>query len=317
LVTDWTGLVGYQHEVMHTGVLRHLLADKKRGPSIAMELIERDVVSVSGIKTEARIKNFKGKPDLIAAVDVGEPEPIDLAVETKVDSTATPEQLKAEALLPVRGILLALGITALAVPTPVPWVEGWKVITPRDWATLLRENGALDDPVLETYLSAVDREAELHATAWERAGTGLHPGELRPQGRHPMLQHYAWLARLREATEHPQRWWTNVNRSGPTMQIELPRVHGADDAVTRILQFMCSEKVRRLCLMVGSRTNGTDIRHAVAIAQDNLDDCWQRPLRAVSASARFATVASRDFTALGAPEAAQRTQRLIGELAAS
>src|SRR4051794_35359204 len=94
-LTTWVELVGYQHEFVHTGVLRALLQDPNHHRAVASALVRKTVQSVEWVETEKRVSPAKGKVDLVAQVLVGKPRPrpYRIAVEVKVGSSCRRDQL--------------------------------------------------------------------------------------------------------------------------------------------------------------------------------------------------------------------------------
>lgn len=60
LQRSWPQIVGYRHEILHTGVLRHLL-DGEMGPRVASALTGLHVAKVDWYDTEDRLPGRKGK----------------------------------------------------------------------------------------------------------------------------------------------------------------------------------------------------------------------------------------------------------------
>jgi hypothetical protein len=95
---SWVELVGYQHEVVHTGVLNYLLdygsdaADQTR-TRVAAALLDEPVAGVSDARREGRAGG-SGTPDLVARIALGDGLEFDFAVETKVDSNWSLDQLE-------------------------------------------------------------------------------------------------------------------------------------------------------------------------------------------------------------------------------
>jgi len=52
----WPELLGYQHEVLHTGVLRHLLHDPRRRTAVASDLIGKSITRVGEVWTDASFR---------------------------------------------------------------------------------------------------------------------------------------------------------------------------------------------------------------------------------------------------------------------
>src|SRR4051794_37021883 len=112
LQSNWVSVVGFRHEVVHTGVLRYLLDEPDTGALLAQEITGADVVEVQGTRQERRVAGFAGKADLVAELTLASGETVALAIETKVDSDGSREQLRATAAPPHFGVLLAVGLTA-------------------------------------------------------------------------------------------------------------------------------------------------------------------------------------------------------------
>ena len=316
---NWVKLVGYQHEVVHTGVLRYLLGDEVYASSVLTDMLGTPTAIRGEPRTEHKLSDFPRCPDLIAEL---EPGGTYLAVETKVDSTATPEQLKAEAGPPHHGVLLALGITGLAVTSPHPWNlkdSNWTVILPRQWANILARLGVESDPVLGPYLREVEREAEEHEHAREVARRDTREAQrVEPEtGRCAALEHCAWLATIRDQLnpEDQHKWWTNVDRMGASMQIGLSPFIFSGVEFKRILQFVCSTTTtRRLCLKVGHLDRSVDVGPAAQRAGATVPSSTWRFGRVASPSARWVTAAYLDMTELGSCAAAKETQKALDDL---
>jgi hypothetical protein len=318
--TEWPEVVGYRHEVVHTGVLHSLVRDPARAPTVASALIDASVRAVVTSSRESHLPESRRTADLVAELHLGSGESCLLAVETKVDSTATQDQLQETVRRPQdRGILLGLGITALNLTTfdlPPEVASCWQVIDPEKWSAILRSVGADSDSVLAPYLRAVAQEAHEHAEA--RARAIEHPLETcwlddsrRQDG---LLEHYAWLAEVRGRLDHRSDWWTYTNRSGPLMgywATEFQRFGSRDI----FLEFMCSDTQRSLCLKIGSGT--ADLLATAEAALSAVEPFgWVRPARRAQSTSGTCTAARLDLSALAAPEAAARTRRAIAEVAA-
>jgi hypothetical protein len=146
---SWPKIVGYQLEVVDTGVLHHLLGDESCGSSVLTDLLGKTAAIAGKPRTKGKIPKLRGRPDLIAEF---QPGGTCLAVETKVDSMASPLQLKNQAVAPHCGVFFALGITGLGVSSPHPWgLQEWKVVLPHEWADILARHGAASDSVIGPY----------------------------------------------------------------------------------------------------------------------------------------------------------------------
>src|SRR4051794_34380412 len=93
---SWVDLVGYQHEVVHTGALRELLGDNEHQLYVASALIGQPVADVDRLETEKPVPPARGKVDLLGDANIAgrRARPCRVAVEMKVDSASTVEQLR-------------------------------------------------------------------------------------------------------------------------------------------------------------------------------------------------------------------------------
>jgi hypothetical protein len=219
LTVSWPEVVGYRHEVLHTGVLRHLLHDPERGARVATALIDAEVVSVQDAAVERRVPGFKGVADLVAELELPNDEVVFLAIETKVDSNATQKQLAATVRSPHRGVLLALGLTALHLTAEDlgPELDAWSVVDPTRWASAIRSINADEDALLAPYFREIEREAREHGQARDLAQRQSMQGWRLKTSRRcdGLLEHYAWLAEIRRRLDYPEAWWTYTNWSAP------------------------------------------------------------------------------------------------------
>jgi len=315
-MTTWPIIVGYRHEVLHTGVLHHLLCDEERAASVAGALAGAPVVRVLRSSVETRVSGFNGRADLVADVELGDGQTVSVGVETKVDSNASREQLVATSGPPHVGVLLSPGITAMNLTGRdlAPDMPAWNVITPDRWASVLRDNGIQHDELLAPYFAQVEREADEHARARELAH---HPsgsswsieGSRRCDG---LLEHYAWLAEIRERSDAPYEWWTYTNQSGPLMGLWCGKFQGSDRDV--FVEFMCSDSSRRLCLKIGAGQD--DLQATAAAALGGVEGHGWQPGRQPSKRAGTCTAGWLDFSDLAPAAAAARTRRAITEIAA-
>lgn len=91
---DWVQAVGYQHEVIHTGVLAHLLQGESR-VAVAHALLGTDALAILNVKDPVREKRMRERRpiDLAATLLLSADRKRRLGVEVKVDSRWTPTQL--------------------------------------------------------------------------------------------------------------------------------------------------------------------------------------------------------------------------------
>ena len=76
--TTWPELVGYRHEVLHTGVLHRFLNDSARGAAVASALTDAEVVAVRQAAVERRVPGFKALADLVAQLELAGGETLSL-----------------------------------------------------------------------------------------------------------------------------------------------------------------------------------------------------------------------------------------------
>jgi hypothetical protein len=314
----WPTLIGYRHEIMHTGVLRYLIGHPEHGPEVASALAGADVAAVLDVRTEAAIPAFKGRADLVADVRLLDGSLVGLAVETKVDSNASYEQITATAEPPQLGVLLALGVTALAIGDRelADNAPGWRAFDPGRWAAILDRCGAEGDSLLGPYATEVRREAREHAAARELARRDGAPSERVAGARREdgLLEHYAWLAEIRDRLDDAGEWWTYTNRSGPLMG--LWRDDFQQDGRDTFIEFMCSDRERILCLKIGGGDG--DLHDSAEHALSRVRGAgWQPGRRRPSASAQTCTAAYLDLSGIDADTAARRSRQAIAEVGAA
>jgi hypothetical protein len=251
---SWIEVVGYQHEVVHTGVLSVLLTDASLRPgpaAIASELINADVVSIDSVKRESRAGRGAGIADLTASVMLADGSSTWLAVETKVNSNGKREQLLRTLPGGGFGVLLALGLTSLKMSpndtTAASRESSWTFVGPARWAALL---GGVD-PVPEylgEYVAEVARRADYldEALRLAAAGAPARDGEGRA------ADHIAWLSLVRADVDDPSLadWGPiKTDLSGPLLTGFVPRLHGVDVYVELM---GLHDGSRRLCVKCGS-----------------------------------------------------------------
>ena len=264
---------------------------------------------------EARLSGFHGRADLVAEVELADGQTTWIGVETKVDSNATREQLAATADAPNLGVLLTLGITAMNLTARDlgPDLNAWNVVTPADWTTVLRNAGAADSVLLAPYLHEVDQEASDHVHARELAHEPDRADWSRTsrRGLGESLEHYAWLAEIRDRLDLPETWWTYTNQSGPLMGTWRSEFQTSDRDT--FLEFMCSRHRRILCLKIGEGEGDLLALAADACARIEGSD-WQPSRRRPSKAAKTCTAGWLDLSALAPEAAAARTREAIAQV---
>ena len=163
--TSWVDIVGYQREAVHDGALVALLrSEPEIALPVATALLGRSVSDVSDARRQARV----GQAQVDVAIDVvaGGTSCL-LAVETKVDSQSTREQLQRTTSDGDEAVMLAVGNSAMRTCTVARAHRDepdQRVIDVTAWTSILERLPPLPDP-LDQYRLAVAREAEEHACA--------------------------------------------------------------------------------------------------------------------------------------------------------
>lgn len=243
---DWVEVVGFQHEVVHTGVLRTLLAGEG-AVAVARALTgDGGIEGVGEPRQEVSLPGRGRHPcDLVAPLTLAGGETGSLVVETKVDSAWSPGQLEATTPEDAHGVLLAVGCTALmATHSDLArldaYAQPWSLVGPRAWAAIVRA-AAGHDEALTSYAERLDAEAAEHERARERVRAG-RPVDF---GRHEeALGHWAYLAEVAAHAGDERRWERKTLISGPLQTLwlrEWPDGSGA------YLELMGQGRGRTLC----------------------------------------------------------------------
>ena len=246
---DWVEVVGFQHEVVHTGVLRTLLAGEA---AVAVARALTNDEGIEGVGEPRQEVSFPGRGrrpcDLVAPLRLAGGAPGSLAVETKVDSAWSPGQLEATTPEDAHGVLLAVGCTALMVtPSDVAcldaYAQPWNLVGPSEWAAIVSAAAGPDD-AFTSYAERLDVEAAEHERARERVRAG-RPVDF---GRHEeALGHWAYLAEVAAHAGEERRWERKTLISGPLQTLwlkEWPDDSGA------YLELMGQGRGRMLCAKV-------------------------------------------------------------------
>lgn len=224
----WPSLVGYQYEVLHTGVLATLLDDSDVGPSLAADLIGEPVLKITDVHRERRLPGAPGIADLVAEYTAASGESRYLGVETKVHSNGSLGQLLATTgeRTDANGVLLALGFTALKMSsfdTASASAEAganWNFVDPSRWLDVL-DRIAAAPPWLADYKREVSQ--------WSQAlksGQADWSDDARLQTE---LGHLRYLADLREGLHDPAAWRAIVtSQSGPLLSLFAWSTPGRD-----------------------------------------------------------------------------------------
>jgi hypothetical protein len=306
---DWVQAVGYQHEVIHTGVLEHLLNGESR-VAVARALLGTDAPAIVNVEDSVREKRMRGRRpiDLAATLLLPADHKRGLGVEVKVDSRWTPAQLTSTVDDEDDGVLLAVGCTALAATQPeLPC--NWRLVCPVEWATIVQAH-AYGDEALVAYAKHVHDEAEAHEHARDAVNAG-RPVERSRRG--SALGHWAYFC---EVVKHSAldsstgswerktlisgplltRWIERDDMSGRGVYIELMG-HGGED--------------RELCVKCWTDNDLEALRDRVSRC---LDDDEQRQRRRLRNAAKSCTAWSTSLSGKAPREAAVCCDELVGRL---
>jgi hypothetical protein len=224
---DWVEAIGYQHEVLHTGAVAHLLRGERAPSVIAGLLGVSDVAAVEDVRPEVRLNGAR-PVDLAAVVVARDGTRTWLGVELKVDSAWTPKQLRESVPDDCHGVLLAVGYTALAATqrdldalrAAADENSGrplWRLVRPREWGAIVRDH-APGDPELERYARCVLEEAGEHADALEAIAAG-RPTTASPDRDAQVLGHWAYFHEVICDRDDVAEWGRKTLISGPLLTL--------------------------------------------------------------------------------------------------
>jgi hypothetical protein len=242
---DWVEVIGYQHEVMHTGVLAYLLRGDS-GAQVAGALLDGPaVVGVEDVWPEQRL-NGSRPIDLAGWVIERDGTRTRLGVETKVDSAWSPGQLTETVPTDAFGVLLAVGYTALAatdgdLAAISPRPGAWRLIRPRRWAEIVREHAG-GDRELERYARRVVQEADEHDAALH-AVAGKRPVSASEDRDAQTLGHWAYFHEVLDGRNDVAEWERKTLISGPLLTLWVVDHRGGE--VGDYLEFMGHADGRR------------------------------------------------------------------------
>lgn len=296
---DWTKVLGYQHERLHTGVMRWLIDN----PSTRIRLHELlPILRGEGrieTKFEARGTDAKGVADLLLSRADRQ-----AVIETKVDSLWTSDQLERE-----RGSdpntdvhlftvgLLDLVTSECCVPEDVHWIglERWL-----DVLTSLELPPALDD-----YVEALRRQRDLHARAREAAFE--KPTAWRPSSRlECSAANWAWIGIVLQHLNDKRSWKRNNPISGPLLNGGWCE----EDGEHYFLEFCTTwGQSRSIRIKAGSssreRTSALRVAAAETIAKQ------EHGLKLLRRTGNYVALAEVCLDDCTAPEAAARAEELV------
>jgi hypothetical protein len=252
---DWVQTVGYQHEVIHTGVLEHLL-NGASGVAVAQALLGNKappMLSVEGCTREKRMPGRRRPIDLAATLRLPTDRTRWLGVEVKVDSAWTPQQLTSTVNEDDEGVLLTVGCTALTATPPEMPTENWRLVGPAEWATIVEAHTHGDD-LLAAYAKHVRNEAESHERARDAVKT-LQPVEEPRNGSE--LRHWAYFYEVVDhSTLNPSSgsWERKKLISGPLLTRWINRDDTPDRGVyIELMGHVCEG--RELCVKCWAGTD--------------------------------------------------------------
>jgi hypothetical protein len=261
---DWIDAIGYEQEVLHAGALFLLLDQEQRRRQFAEALVGEPIWRVGDPERQGRIGPNRRRPtDVVVPVTLSGQNDVLLGIELKVDSAWDPQQLRDTVAPPNRGLLLALGCTAMAA-TSEELPNSWRLMLPREWAILLEANGRgiarLDD-----YRRHVEHEARCHAEALDR----VRKGRAVEEGREPVtLEHWAYFHEVVAKTHIAGRWERKTLVSGPLLTLWLDVTQGV--YASAYIELMGKGDRRELCIKCG--TEGRDPAEVQRKLSDALSD---------------------------------------------
>jgi hypothetical protein len=311
---DWVGAVGYQHEVVHSAVVDHLLSGADSGSHVAQALLGDETLHVEAVcatDREARIGPRRRRPiDFAATLKLRNGRELKLGVEVKVDSAWSPEQLKSTVAPGDRGVLLAVGCTALAA-TEAEMPSGWRFVGPAEWASIVAEH-ASGDQELEMYVGHVRREDGSHVVALQRVNENLPVEEIRER---TALGHWAYFHEVvasRPAGEG-ESWERKTLISGPLLTLWIDAGGGGRGAYIELMGH--SDETRTLCVKCWSHGNDLpDVRATVAALVGHIEG---RRLRRSRARDKSCTAWACELGGKSPREAAARCEELVNRLTGS
>lgn len=292
---DWVQAVGYQHEVVHTGVLEHLLNGESR-VMVAQALLGDEapaILNIEGCTREKRMPGRRRPIDLAATLGLPAGRTRWLGVEVKVDSAWTPEQLTSTVNEDDKGVLLAVGCTALTATPPEMPTENWVLVGPAEWATIVEAHTHGDD-LLAAYAKHVRNEAESHERARDAVKT-LQPVEEPRNGSE--LRHWAYFCEVVDhSTLDPSSgsWERKKLISGPLLTRWINRDDTPDRGVYIELMGHVGEG-RELCVKCWAGTDELEaLRGRISQRIGKATSRSHRRLRRTAKSCTAWSIALRD-----------------------
>jgi hypothetical protein len=283
---DWVEAIGFQHEVVHTGALHHLLS-LPVGVSVARALTGDETIERVGKPRKEVIlrPGSRRKVDLAAEITCGANAGC-LGVEVKGDSAWTSTQLREAVGEDCHGVLLAVGYTRLAVDdremnaiTGYAWP--WRLVGPGAFADVVQDH-AHGDRELLGYANHLAQEE----TDQRRAVQAVSDGGKVSWGR-PHLGHWAYFSEVVRHRDDPALWERKALISGPLL---TRRIVEHDGGVGDYVE-LTGEAGERRSLCVKTHAPAGALRSSRARLIDLLQELGPETLKLPSARAKTCTAA--------------------------
>ena len=307
---DWVQAVGYQHEVVHTGVLEHLLNGESR-VTVAQALLGDEAPAILSVEACEREKQMRRRRpiDLAAILRLPADRTFWLGVEVKVDSRWTYTQLTSTIDDGDAGVLLAVGCTALAA-TQSDLPPNWRLVGPAKWATII-EAHTNGDEALTAYARHVRDEAESHERARDAVNAGRPVEQFRKGS---ALGHWAYFCEVvaHSALEPSSGSWERKTLiSGPLLTRWIDRDDAPDCGV--YIELMGHEgEDRELCVKCWADSDSLEaLRDRVARC---LDNGAARPCRRLRRATKSCTAWSITLRNKRPQDAASLCDELVSRL---
>jgi hypothetical protein len=282
---DWVAVL-FQHEVMHTAVLRLLLSGDHRVAVARVLTGDSSITDVADVHPEGRLSGASRPVDLATVLVLGQRDGR-MGVEVKVDSAWNADQLRAEVPKDCHGVLLALGYTALAVTDEDvaaldDYAVPWRLVRPARWGQIVRECANGDGELLR-YAQQLEEEADDQ----QRALRAVAAGESVTWGRHHQsLEHWAYFHEVVRWRDDAAKWQRSALVSGPLLTRFLPpfgRPRGD------YLELMGEGSRRSLCVKTYAPPGTGELPTAKERLSELLRDLPSAPVRRPRANAKTCT----------------------------
>ena len=313
-MASWVDVVGYEHSVLHAGVMWAVLGDAGASAGVASRLTGLPVSAVNHVEREKAPRGSDRQADLVADLVLADGSTRVLAVETKVHTDGSVEQLR-ERFGDAYGVgvLLAVGLSALKIGI---WDTDnassdrarWAFVDAARWLDVLEGvEGRL--AWLPPYLESLKQWS-----GWLAAGAATE--ELPGRRMHLELDHLRWLADLRGHLRRPcdSTPITTLNAGAPMLTLWQWEFPGEGSAFVQLIGHLNGNRVLHLKVAVSDAAGLRALTERVADAIKDTDlPQLQPPGRRSSPGARSATIALAPLD--GDPkEGAELTDRIVGGL---